>query len=225
MSCVPTHCGLKLVRDRRWAFWVYPDSIVVRLLPSRSARGHVNVPGGLAPNSVRVRVLALTRIDRENLHGADFPRQLAIRGLQDTLPERFDFAVRDDGTFVLTDLPEKPFLYLAADGEAKGWLKRISAMGCCRGARCPTRWCSRLNQKVLLPVVSALLMGWLLPTQRYAQPKVLEGTAQVSRDGVYWRVIAGPAARLVLGLAVAAPGASLASAQAAPAASTLPSTL
>ena len=68
-------------------------------------------------------------------------------------------------------------------------------------------------------------MTWLLPTQRYAQPKVLEGTAQVSRDGVYWRVIAGPAARLVLGLAVAAPGASLASAQAAPAASTLPSTL
>ena len=68
-------------------------------------------------------------------------------------------------------------------------------------------------------------MTWLLPAGRYAQPKVLEGTAQVSRDGLYWRVTAGPAARLVLGLAIAAPGASLASAQAAPAASTLPSAL
>ena len=65
-------------------------------------------------------------------------------------------------------------------------------------------------------------MTWLLPAQRYAQPKVLEGAAQVTRDGVYWRVTAGPAARLVLGLAIAAPATSLA---AAPAASTLPSAL
>ena len=65
-------------------------------------------------------------------------------------------------------------------------------------------------------------MTWLLPAQRYAQPKVLEGAAQVSRDGVYWRVAAGPAARLVLGLATVAPNASLA---AAPVASTLPKAL
>ncbi len=43
-------------------------------------------------------------------------------------------------------------------------------------------------------------MTWLLPAQRYAQPQLLEGQAQVLRDGPFWRVTAGSGARLALGL-------------------------
>ena len=45
-------------------------------------------------------------------------------------------------------------------------------------------------------------MTWLLPAQRYAPPRVLEGSAQVQRDGPYWRVTAGPGHRLAVGLTV-----------------------
>ena len=43
-------------------------------------------------------------------------------------------------------------------------------------------------------------MTWLLPAERYAQPQVLEGSAQVLRDGPYWRVTAGTGLRLGVGL-------------------------
>lgn len=42
--------------------------------------------------------------------------------------------------------------------------------------------------------------AWLLPMQRYAQPEVLQGTAQIDHDGSYWRVVAGPTAALRLRL-------------------------
>lgn len=41
---------------------------------------------------------------------------------------------------------------------------------------------------------------WLLPMQRYAQPVVLQGTAQIDHDGSYWRVVAGAQAALTLRL-------------------------
>ncbi|BDT69926.1 hypothetical protein os1_41180 [Comamonadaceae bacterium OS-1] len=43
-------------------------------------------------------------------------------------------------------------------------------------------------------------MAWLLPMQRYAQPVVLEGLAQIDNDSRYWRVVAGPSATLRLRL-------------------------
>ncbi|KQP13109.1 hypothetical protein [Pseudorhodoferax sp. Leaf267] len=42
--------------------------------------------------------------------------------------------------------------------------------------------------------------AWLLPVARYAEPHVLEGIAQVARDGGFWRVVAGPGTRLRLQL-------------------------
>ena len=45
-------------------------------------------------------------------------------------------------------------------------------------------------------------MTWLLPAQRYAQPQVLEGQAQVLRDGPYWRVVAGGGTGLTMGVAL-----------------------
>ena len=42
--------------------------------------------------------------------------------------------------------------------------------------------------------------AWLLPMQRYAQPEVLQGTAQIDHDGSYWRVVVGPTAALRLRL-------------------------
>ncbi len=42
--------------------------------------------------------------------------------------------------------------------------------------------------------------SWLLPMQRFAQPIVLDGAAQIDQDGVYWRVVAGPAPTLHLRL-------------------------
>nr|WP_315244012.1 polysaccharide deacetylase family protein [uncultured Albidiferax sp.] len=43
-------------------------------------------------------------------------------------------------------------------------------------------------------------MAWLLPMQRYAQPVVLEGKAQIDHDDHYWRVVAGDSATLSLRL-------------------------
>jgi hypothetical protein len=47
--------------------------------------------------------------------------------------------------------------------------------------------------------------AWLLPMQRYAQPEVLEGTAQIDHDGSYWRVVAGSTSVLRLRLSVPKP--------------------
>ncbi len=41
-------------------------------------------------------------------------------------------------------------------------------------------------------------LSWLLAADRYAQPRLLEGQAEVLRDGPYWRVTAGRTTRLVL---------------------------
>ncbi len=56
-------------------------------------------------------------------------------------------------------------------------------------------------------------MSWLLPVNRYAQPKVIEGSAQVLREDLYWRITAqgGTRLRVVLAqqpLAPAAPAAT-----------------
>jgi hypothetical protein len=48
-------------------------------------------------------------------------------------------------------------------------------------------------------------IGWLLPTTRYAQPRVLEGPGSVVRDGPYWRVIAGKTMHLVVSTALLEP--------------------
>ncbi len=48
-------------------------------------------------------------------------------------------------------------------------------------------------------------MSWLLPTQRYAKPEVLEGQAQVVPDGAFWRVTAGNVALLRMRVANAEP--------------------
>jgi peptidoglycan/xylan/chitin deacetylase (PgdA/CDA1 family) len=42
--------------------------------------------------------------------------------------------------------------------------------------------------------------AWLLPTRRYAQPRVLQGRAVVTRDGDDWRVVAGDTSLLRLQL-------------------------
>jgi hypothetical protein len=43
-------------------------------------------------------------------------------------------------------------------------------------------------------------LTWLVSAQRHGRPQVLEGSAQVSREGNAWRVIAGASARLALAL-------------------------
>ena len=43
-------------------------------------------------------------------------------------------------------------------------------------------------------------MSWLFPMDRYGRPAVREGSAEVSVDGPYWRVVSSDAPRLVLGL-------------------------
>ncbi|BDT69506.1 hypothetical protein os1_36970 [Comamonadaceae bacterium OS-1] len=60
-------------------------------------------------------------------------------------------------------------------------------------------------------------MAWLLPMQRYAQPVVLEGTAQIDNDGSYWRVVAGDSATLRLQSPTNIAPANMAPAQTAPA--------
>ena len=47
-------------------------------------------------------------------------------------------------------------------------------------------------------------MSWLLPAQRFGQPKVLEGSAEVTRDGDFWRVVADGTRQLALSLPAAA---------------------
>lgn len=43
-------------------------------------------------------------------------------------------------------------------------------------------------------------MSWQFPVQRYAQPEIQEGQAQVHRDGIFWRVTASHSPRLVVSL-------------------------
>jgi hypothetical protein len=53
--------------------------------------------------------------------------------------------------------------------------------------------------------------AWLLPARRYDAPQVLEGQAEVTRQGDAWRVIAGPGTQLRLGLPLHASAPSAAS--------------
>jgi hypothetical protein len=93
-----------------------PNTIDVRLLPSRSLHGQVHVPEGAQVEAIRVRVAALTRIDGDRLFGAVFPAQYSIAGLEDSLPRHFEAAVGADGTFALHDLPLTPLLHLVVQG-------------------------------------------------------------------------------------------------------------
>ena len=45
-------------------------------------------------------------------------------------------------------------------------------------------------------------LSWMLPADRYAEPRVLDGQARVLRDGAYWRVTAGPTTHLDVGTAI-----------------------
>ena len=51
-------------------------------------------------------------------------------------------------------------------------------------------------------------MSWLLPAQRYGQPKLLQGSALVQREGGFWRVTAGAVTQIELSLAVLPGGAT-----------------
>jgi hypothetical protein len=44
-------------------------------------------------------------------------------------------------------------------------------------------------------------LTWLVPADRYARPRVVEGTAEVGRDGADWTVTAAESRRLVIDLA------------------------
>ena len=88
----------------------------IRMVPSREVRGRVQVPEGFAPTSVRVRMLSLQVLAGETASGTPFPRSPDLPGLTLTLPDLFDAAVAEDGTFTLRDLPRRMRLYLAAEG-------------------------------------------------------------------------------------------------------------
>ncbi len=91
--------------------------LIVTLYPSRELRGRVKVPDGVRPEAVRIRVRTLSQIVGTNLWGQVYPRQLGIASLENVLPERFECQVAKDGCFVLSDMPSKPFLLLAATGD------------------------------------------------------------------------------------------------------------
>ena len=88
---------------------------VVRMVPTRDLRGRVVVPEGMKMQTVRVRTLSVM-VQGDALFGPQLPRYFAFAGLSHTLPELFDADVKDDGSFVLKDLPHLPLLYLAAEG-------------------------------------------------------------------------------------------------------------
>lgn len=88
----------------------------IRMVPSREVRGRVQVPEGFAATSVRVRLLSLQVLAGETASGTPFPRSPDLSGLTRTLPDLFDAAVAEDGTFALRDLPRRMRLYLAAEG-------------------------------------------------------------------------------------------------------------
>ena len=119
-----------------------PDRITVTLLPSRTLSGRVVAPAGHALETVRVRVASLARIDGDNLFGAVFPRQTAISGFQDTLPERFDAAVATDGSFRITDLPATPLLYLVAESPGLCHARRQQAVASSCGCPAATHACT-----------------------------------------------------------------------------------
>ena len=93
-----------------------PAEPVIRLEPSREVRGVVRGPEGVDVRTVRVRVLSLSALAGTDPIGSPFPRYHEFPGLRDALPERFDAAVAEDGSFVLRDQPPRPLLYLAAEG-------------------------------------------------------------------------------------------------------------
>lgn len=91
------------------------EAIEVALQPSRSVRGRVAVPDGFARDKVRIRVMGLNGMIGDNPWAQPFPRQSSITSLRNSLPERFDCAVNDEGAFELQDMPENALLYIAAE--------------------------------------------------------------------------------------------------------------
>ena len=88
----------------------------IRMEPARDVRGRVQVSEGLAPTSVRVRMLSLHMLSGDSPRAHYFPRSPDLHGLSGTLPDLFDADVAEDGTFTLRDLPPRMRLYLAAEG-------------------------------------------------------------------------------------------------------------
>lgn len=135
----------KLVGGLRW--FRFDDSPVaepvIRMAPSREVRGRVQVPEGMTAQSVRVRTLSVSAMDDTSPFGAPFPRRSEFVGLRDTLPDVFDAGVADDGTFVLRDVPGRPLLYLAAEGEGLG----------------QAQWCNAVLPERRIPDVVEMVMA------------------------------------------------------------------
>lgn len=111
----------KLVGGLRWLRFdangpAWPEKPVIRLQPSREIHGFVRAPEGVDVRTARVRTLSLSALDDSRPSGSQLPRYFEFQGLRDTLRERFDATVGEDGTFVLKDVPTRALVYLAAEG-------------------------------------------------------------------------------------------------------------
>lgn len=106
----------------------HPAEPIVKLSPSREVSGRVHVPEGVDVRQVVVRTLSLSGRDDTNPFAMPLPRQSAIDGLRTALPELFDARVDGDGNFTLRDLPQRPLLYLAAEGPGLGQAQWFNAI-------------------------------------------------------------------------------------------------
>lgn len=111
----------KLVGGLRWLRFdangpAWPEKPVIRLQPSREINGLLRAPAGIDVRTARVRTLSLSALDDTSPTGSPLPRYSEFLGLNDTLPERFDAPVGEDGRFVLRDVPTRALVYLAAEG-------------------------------------------------------------------------------------------------------------
>lgn len=104
------------------------DGISVTLLPSTSLKGRVSVPEGVDPTTVTVRTLALNGAIDQNWFAQMFPRQSSIESLRGTLPSAFDTRIAADGTFRFDNLPNRPLIYLAAEGPGLGQAQWFNAL-------------------------------------------------------------------------------------------------
>ncbi len=98
------------------------STVAVRLVPSRSLAGKVNVPNGVDGAALRVKVLSMYALDgRQIRDGRDFGTMLlrssAFPGLDAVLPEVFECRANDAGEFTLHDVPVNARIYLACEGD------------------------------------------------------------------------------------------------------------
>ncbi len=100
---------------------VINPELQVRMVPSRTVEGKVDVPDGFDPRNVKVVVRTMYVMSGKGARPyVTFPRSNRFPGLDTSLPQVFERRPNADGRFQFQDVPVRGRLYLITQGEGLG---------------------------------------------------------------------------------------------------------